>query len=703
MKPISRSIPKKDHSAKMRGSAVYVADYPVSGMLFGRVLRSSVPRARLGKITLPELPDGYFFVDKNDITGSNHIHLVLDDLPVFADKTVEYIGDAIGILAGTDERLVNKLLKQIEVEYEPLEPVFDVRESDTVFFEHDYGKGDIDSAFLSADNIYEETFETGLQEHINMETNGMIAEFKDGRLYVNGSIQCPYYVHRAVVEATGLDADDVVITQDIMGGSFGKKEDYASILACRVAVAAMKIGKRLRVVFGRSEDIEFTTKRHPCICSFKAAVKDKKIIGLQVDVLYDSGAYTTYSSVVLQRGIISAPGVYNFPNLKVHGRACKTNTVPNGAFRGFGGPQVFFAIEMLMTHIAGDLGIDPVDFKLAHTARQFDLTSTSGKYHFPVPVPDMINEVLKASDYRRKTKEYAKQTGRFRRGIGLAAVFHGAGFTGTGERDILKSVARIRKDSSDNVEILTANTDMGQGLETTFIKIVAETLDLPHERIIFKLPCTARVPNSGPTVASRSIMIVGELLRRAAVRLKEQWIDGEEQTFEEHYKQPDFMISFDVERFYGDAYATYAWAVNAVEVEIDTLTGGIDVIGAYGSFDVGTPIDESIVIGQMEGGFLQSIGYAMMEKISADKGRIRNNSLTDYIIPTAPDVPNMNVFLHIVEYPEGPFGAKGAGELPHVGGAPAVIEAIQNALGVNLYKCPILPEDVMGILRGNYS
>jgi CO/xanthine dehydrogenase Mo-binding subunit len=280
----------------------------------------------------------------------------------------------------------------------------------------------------------------------------------------------------------------------------------------------------------------------------------------------------------------------------------------------------------------------------------------------------------------------------------MSAVYHGAGFTGNGERDIIKAVAGLHKDLDGNVEILTSNTEMGQGLFTTFTKIVAKELDLPFERIIIKPPETLRVPDSGPTVASRSLMIVGELLRRAAARLKAEWRDGEEQTITERFTPPDFMIPFDMDTFSGDAYPAYSWAVNAVEVEIDMLTGFIEIIGAWGSFDVGTPIDETIVLGQMEGGFIQSLTYAMMEKMTHTNGRIRNNSFSDYIVPTAKDIPNLNVMLYVEEYPEGPFGAKGAGELPHVGGAPATIEAIQNALGVNLNKVPFLPEDVVNEL-----
>ena len=699
MKAISKSVPKRDHSAKTKGSAVYVCDYPTEGMLFGRILRSSIARGNILSVKLPELPEGYWYIDKNDVPGINEVHIVLDDTPVFAGTTVEHIGDPIGMVAGPDDREVGRILSKIEVEYEELDPVFDARKSDVVFFDYGYEKGDIGQAFNEADRIYEECFETGLQEQMYLETNGMIAEYKDGRMHVHGSLQCPYYIHKAVVGALGFEPENVSVAQDITGGAFGGKEDYPSLLGCQAAVASYKTGKPVRIVFDRKEDIEATSKRHPSFCTYKAAVKDGRVTAMEIEVLYDAGAYTTLSPVVLQRGIIGACGVYHIPNLKVHGQARKTNNVPSGAFRGFGGPQTFFAVEMLMTHIAKDLGLDSADFKLAHVSKQGDTTSTSGKYHFPVPVPAMVSDVLKASGYYRKKEEYTDQAGRYRRGIGMSAVYHGAGFTGNGERDLIKAVVKLRKDREGFVEVLTANTDMGQGLETTFAKIVSQALEIPPERVIINLPDTARAPDSGPTVASRSLMVVGELLRRAAVRLKEQWLDGEEQVFEERYKHPEFMIPFDMEKFQGDAYPTFSWAVNAVEVEIDTLTGYISVVGAWGSFDVGTPIDENIVIGQMEGGLLQSLGYGMMEKITAENGRIRNNSFSDYMIPTAVDIPNLHVMLHVEDYPEGPYGAKGAGELPHVGGAPAAIDAIQNALGAKLYKTPFLPEDVMDILR----
>ncbi|BAK98407.1 oxidoreductase molybdopterin-binding subunit [Oscillibacter valericigenes Sjm18-20] len=704
MEKISQSVVKKDHEPKMSGRSVYVGDYPGDGVLTGKLLRSTLARARVLDVELPVLPEGYFYVDKSDVPGDNNVNIVLDDTPVFARDTVEYIGEPIGMVAGPDVAVVNRILSEIKVSYEELEPVLDLRKADTVFFNYEYEKGDLKKALAEADKVYEEEFTTGYQDQTYLEPQGMMAEpEKNGHMYVHGSMQCAYYVHGAVMRVLGCRPDEVHIFQDVTGGGFGGKEDFPSILGCQVAVAAKKANAPVRCVFGRREDLEFTPKRHPSLCTYKVAVKDGKVTAMDIDVKFNGGAYTTLSAVVLQRGIICANGVYRIENLHVHGQALKTNTTPSGAYRGFGAPQTFFAVEMMMDHIARDLGVDSLKFKEAHLARQGDATSTSGKYHFPVPLPEMIEEVDRAADFRRKHLEYQKpQTGRYHKGIGMSLWFHGAGFTGSGERDFIKAVCKLHKFPDGTVEILASNGEIGQGLRTTFPKIVAHELNLPLDKVYYNHPDTARVPDSGPTVASRSLMIVGELLRRAAIKLRSQWKDGEDQVVEEHFKEPDFMIPFYLDKFQGDAYPTYAWGVGAIEVEIDTCTGTSKILGAYGSFDVGTPIDYNIVIGQMEGGFLQGIGYASIEQMNYDgRGRIRNNSFSDYLIPTTKDVPNLKCMLHVEKYPDGPYGAKGAGELPLVGAPGAYVEAVEQALGhgAKLNHAPFTAEDTLNEIR----
>ncbi|MBQ9493952.1 MAG: xanthine dehydrogenase family protein [Oscillibacter sp.] len=702
MEKITRSVVKKDHAPKISGHSVYVADYPAEGVLCGKLLHANIARAKVLRVETPELPEGYFYVDAKDVPGDNNVNIVLDDTPVYCRGTVEYIGEPIAMLCGPDEAVVTRLRDACKVEYEELEPALDLRKATETFFDYRFGHGDVDKAFSEADRVYDEEFETGYQEQAYLETQGMMAEPEEnGRMFVHGSSQCVYYIHGAVMRALGCGPDGVRVLQDVTGGGFGGKEDFPSILGCQVAVAARKCGKAVRCVLDRREDMEYTSKRHPSLCRYKVAVRDGKVTAMDIDVTLNAGAYSTLSAVVLQRGIIAAPGVYNVPNLRVHGRALKTNTAPCGAFRGFGAPQTFFAVEMMMDHIARDLGVEPLSFKEAHLVRQGDFTSTCGRYHFPVPLPAMIDKIDKACDYRKKRAEYAKpQTGRYRRGIGMSLCFHGAGFTGSGERDLIKAVAKLRKYRDGTVEILASNGDIGQGVRTTFPKIVAHELNLPLDKVYYQHPDTARVPDSGPTVASRSLMVVGELLRRAAIRLREQWADGEEQEVEERFKEPDFIIPFHIDKFEGDAYPTYAWAVNAIELEIDTYTGVAKALGAYGAFDVGTPVDYNVVMGQMEGGFLQGIGYASMEQMNYDdKGRIRNNSFSDYLIPTAKDVPNLYCTLHVEKYPDGPYGAKGAGELPLVGAPGAYLSAVEQALdGVALHHVPFTAEDTLSVM-----
>lgn len=703
MHHISKSVVKKDHTAKITGAAKYVADLDTTGMLYGRFVRSTVPRARLLGVKLPSLPAGYFTVDKTDVPGENRVHVVQDDHPVYADETVEFVGDVILMMVGPDEKEVDRLCAETVVEYEELPACLDMNHPETVFFDYNYGRGDVNAAFAGADKVYEETFETGYQEQAYLETQGMIGEFHDGKVTIRGSMQCPYYIHGALLKVMDCAPDKVQIVQEVTGGGFGGKEAYPSILAAQVAVAAKKAGgKQVRVVFGRREDMAFTSKRHPSVCKFKIALKDKKITAIEADVTFNAGAYTTLSCLVLQRGIFAAPSLYDVENLNINGHAVKTNTVPNGAFRGFGAPQPVFGIELMLDHIARDLGEEPLDFKARQLSKQGGMTPTSGRYHFPVPVPKMLEELDAMAGYRKKRAAYAKpQTGRYRRGIGQAMWYHGAGYTGSGERDLVKAVTELHKYPDGRVKALVSNTDMGQGLKTTLSKIVANELNLPLEKVLIDNPDTDLVPDSGPTVASRSLMIVGELLRRAAIKLRGVWKEGEEQVIEERYVEPDFMIPFDMDTFTGDAYPTYAWAACAVELEVDTLTGAHTVLGAWGSFDVGTPIDLNIVIGQMEGGFLQGLGFASMEKMqNAPDGSIRHSSFTDYIIPTAVDVPVLKAEMHVEEFPFGPYGAKGAGELPLVGIPPAYVGALEQALGgVSLHHAPFGPEDTIKVLH----
>jgi len=695
MDSIRKSVVKADHKIKVDGSAKYIADIKFNNRLHAKTLRSEKAKAIIKSILIPDLKDGYYVVEGKDVPGLNKVKVIQNDMPIFADKEVNYIGEPILLVVGPKLEEVIKILNEIKVEYEEDIPVFDMRESKDIFAKYEYEKGNIKDTFKKASRVIEEEFYTGYQEQAYLETQGVVGTYKDGKTSVYGTMQCPYYVKNAVIQALGCNEDEVRIVQTTTGGGFGGKEDYPSLIGSQVAVAAYKTKKTVRLVLERGEDISYSTKRHPALLKYKSALDEKNnIIGMDVDITLDGGAYATLSSVVLQRSLLCAIGVYNIPNIKVNGKVVKTNTPPNGAFRGFGGPQSIFAIETHMAHVAKEIKCTPLEFKNKYLVKTNDDTSTGGKFSYEVKLKEMIEKAEKISDFSEKYKKYSNKKGIIRKGIGMSIFLHGCGFTGSGERDLIKAKVKLLKYEDGIIEILVANTDMGQGLKTTFKKIVAKVLDKNYEDIIYKNPDTDRVPDSGPTAASRSIMVVGKLLERAANRLKENWIEGEEQIIEENYKHPD-LIPWDIEKFNGDAYPSYSWGINVVEVEVNTITASTEVTGIYTVFDIGIPIDETIMEGQIQGGVIQGLGYASCENMECEDGKLKQHSITDYIIPTSKDVVNIKNVLVDNPCDLGPFGAKGAGELTLVGTAPAYADAIENALSVKVNKIPITPEWIM--------
>lgn len=696
MASISKSVKKVDHEDKSSGKAIYIADCHEPEMLYGKMVRSGKARAIILEVELPKLPKGYVAVDWRDVPGINAVHVVEDDMPLFAEKQVEYIGEPVCMIAGPCQEVVEHLCSQVRIRYQVLEPVISMDESHIIFYDKQFEYGDVEQAFAEADFVMEETFCTGYQEHAYLEPQGILAYPSAGGMVIKGSMQCPYYIQGAAAKVLGIEPGKVRVIQSVTGGGFGGKEDYPSVVACEAAVAAWKTGRPVQLVYGRKEDMECTSKRHPSRSTYKAAVKNSRISAMDIQADLNAGAYKTLSLVVLQRTMVCASGAYRVDNLRVRGRAVKTNMVPCGAFRGFGDPQAFFAVEMFMNHIANRLGETPWDFKARNLVVQGNHNSTRGSYHFTVPLPQMMERLDVLCNYREKKAAWGNDTGRYRRGIGLGLHFHGTGFAST--KDAGEGIrVKLHKSKEGQVEVLTANTDMGQGLFTTFAKIAGQVLDIPYDDIEVVMPDTERVPDSGPTVASRSILTVGEMVCRAAVRLKEEWKAGEDQTVEETFVSPDYLIPYDADRFFGDPYPAYAWGAAVVELSVDTLTGTIRVLHVCGIFDVGTVLDENIVRGQMEGGMLQGIGYASMEQMKADsQGRIRNNSFSDYIIPTSVDVPSMRVEFYGQACPDGPFGAKGAGELPCGGVPQAYIEALEQALGgTDINHIPISAEEVL--------
>lgn len=695
MRDISKSIQKEDHVEKVSGKAIYVSDIKMDGMLFAKTVRSIHPKAKIENIEIPELPKDYFIVDYKDIPGKNFVKMIFEDWPIFAKHTVNYIGEPIMLVIGKDKQVINQIIENINIQYSILEPMFDYKKS---VINKKFKKGNIEQAFAKPYKTVSHTYETGYQEQTYIEPQGFIAYPEErNKITLIGSIQCPYYVKNAVISALDCQDDKVRVIQPTVGGAFGGKEEFPSVMACQLAVAVKKIGRPIKMIYEREEDMAVTTKRHPSKIQLTAAIDENHHIkGVKAHVALDSGAYIGLSGVVLARAMIASTDAYTVDHLDVSGDVYETNTVPNGAFRGFGAPQMIFAFEMFMNHIAKELDIDPLGFRLNHLAKQNDLTSTSGVFRDPIIMKKMIAKAMEISDYEQKYKSF--QDPLSFKGIGMSWFLHGCGFTGSGESTHINAKVKLRKDKHNQVYILVAAVEMGQGAKTALKKIVVQALDIDPKQVTFNNPDTDFVPDSGPTVASRTIMIVGGLLARAALKLKETWIDDKEMEVNERYQQPEY-IKWDEDTLHGDAYPAYSWGVNIVEVEVSPVTFQAKLNGIWSVYDVGKAIDERMVLGQADGGIAQGVSYGYLEVMKHEKGLIRQKTMTDYIIPTSVDMPKTET--HIMENPYilGPYGAKGVGELTLVGGAPAVALAIEQAIKKKVKKIPATPEYIMELIN----
>jgi CO/xanthine dehydrogenase Mo-binding subunit len=729
---IGKSVPRKDGREKVSGKSIYVDDMQFPEVLYGATVRSPVPRGRVIAVHFGQgIPwDEFTIVRAADIPGRNCIALISDDQPCLAATLVNHPEEPILLLGHANRDLLEEARRAVRVEVDPLPAVFDMKESlagteivwgkDNVFKQFVIKKNNVDAVWDDAHVIVEGEYSTGAQEQLYIETNGMaaIASPQTG-VTVWGSMQCPYYVHRALTQVFGLDDARVRVIQVETGGGFGGKEEYPSVIAAHAALLAWKSGKPVKLIYDRAEDMAATTKRHPAHVSHRTAVsKDGKLLAMEIQFLIDGGAYATLTPVVLSRGGIHATGPYYCPNVRVDCKAVATNTPPHGAFRGFGAPQTLFALERHMNKVAAAVGLSPEEFRRRNFLRQGQDTATGQQIREDVDLGRLLDRALAESDYHSKRAQFAahNQRGHVKKGIGFAAFMHGAGFTGSGER-YLASTAGVEATDEGRILILTSGVEIGQGANTSLAQIVAETLMLPLDWVDVARPDTARVPNSGPTVASRTCMVIGKLLERAASDLREvlqrsgmlslsyppaEFRAACKAYLERYgvlkayaqYETPPGMEWDDAEHR-GEAYGTFAWAVHVAEVSVDSQTFEVQVEDFVAVQDVGTVINPTLAAGQVEGGVVQGIGFALYEDVVWNQGRMQNAQMTNYIIPTSMDVPPIRVIFETNPYAHGPLGAKGLGELPIDGPAPALVNAIEDAMGVSVTRLPVTPEVLM--------
>jgi CO/xanthine dehydrogenase Mo-binding subunit len=737
---VGSPVPRQEGRDKVTGQARYVDDVRMPGMLYGATVRSQAPRGQIKKIGFGSgVPwEEFVIVSARDIPGKNCISLITDDQPCLADGVVNHPEEAILLVAHEDRQLLPKAVELVSVEYELLPALFRIEESerskeviwgvDNTFKAYRIEKGNVDQVWEKADYIVEGEYRTGAQEQLYIENNGMIAAYDHERgITVWGSLQCPYYVHKALMKLLDLPEDKVRVVQMETGGAFGGKEEYPSMIAGHAALLAVKSGRPVKIVYDRMEDMAATTKRHPSRTRHRTAVtRDGKILGGEIELTMDGGAYMTLSPVVLSRAAIHAGGPYFWPSVRIRAKAVATNTPPHGAFRGFGAPQSLFAMEVHMDRIAQVVGIPPDELRRRNFLRPGELTTTEQAVREPIELGKLLDRALALADYPGKKRRFAAHNagGGTRKGIGMAAFLHGAGFTGSGER-YLSSVVGVEGTAEGRVRVLVSSAEFGQGTKTVLSQIAAEALGVPYEYVETAPADTGQVPNSGPTVASRTVMIVGKLVQSAASGLRQTLMAAgklKESDSPEHFRdacrkqvaergpirswaryEAPADIFWDDQKYRGEAYAAFAWAVYVAEVTVDLVTYSVTVDDFVALQEVGKVLHPVLARGQILGGVVQGIGYTLYENVLWQNGRMQNSQMTNYIMPSSADVPPIRVFFEELGNVHGAFGAKGIGELPMDGPAPAIVNAIGDALGVGFNEIPLLPENILSAIATHAS
>ncbi|HSH22250.1 MAG TPA: xanthine dehydrogenase family protein molybdopterin-binding subunit [Candidatus Caenarcaniphilales bacterium] len=728
---------RREGPAKLTGEALYADDLVFPGAWYGHTIRSTEPHARLLGLELDPAFDWspVLVLTAADIPGENVVSLISDDQPVLADGVIRHQAEPVALLAAADRATLREAKHHVRLRTEPLPPVFDPLLSTQDFAHFRLEKGDIDAGFGDAEVVVEETYRVGHQEQLYIENNAMIALPRpDGGVAVHGSMQCPYYIHKALKRALRLTDAQAVVIQAETGGGFGGKEEYPSVIAIHAALLAQRLGRPVRMIYDRHEDLAATTKRHPAIVRYRSgATRDGRLVAQDIEVIMDGGAYCTLTPVVLSRGTLHAGGPYSCPNVRIVGRAVATNTPPNGAFRGFGAPQTEFAAEMQVNRLAEALEMSPLELRRRWVYREGDETPSGQILRESLGGEEVLERAAEAAEFERAraqtrrarerrlgvgrrggaAQQLTSESARTAHGTGLALAWHGAGFTGSGEIK-LASVASIDLTAQGELRILTASTEMGQGTKTIFPQLAAEQLGVAYEDVEIAPQDTSIVPDSGPTVASRTAMVVGGLVIKAAVRLRRLVEEATGRPFAESYREyaatrgpvriderfePYPGVHFDDEAYRGDAYPAYGWACAVAEVDVDLDTGEVTVRSVVSADDIGKAIHPILAEGQVEGGTLQAVGYATIEEIKLEDGRYLNDRLATYLIPTSLDAPRIEAILVEKPFSGAPHGAKGVGELPMDVAAPAVVAAIHDATGAWINELPATPERILAALH----
>jgi CO/xanthine dehydrogenase Mo-binding subunit len=725
---IGKSVTRIDARDKVTGAALYSGDLVRPDMLYMKTLFAGHPHARVLRIDTSQalaLPGVVAIYTAADVPV-NEYGLQWKDQPALCGPTpllpgegqgvrwteiVRCEGDLVAAIVAETEAIAAKARDLVQVDYEDLPGVFDAEaalEPDSPRVHPERGdsnicvwdkirKGDVEAAFARADVIVEGKYHTPYQEHAYLQPEAGLAYFDEaGRITIACAGQWTHADQEQISHALGLPNEQVRVIYPAIGGAFGGREDISVQIV--LALAVMKLKRPVKIVWSRKESIVGHGKRHPMTLKTRwAATKDGKLLAAETTIIADAGAYMYTSNKVLGNCTITATGPYFIPNVKEDVMGVYTNNVPTAAFRGFGAPQALWMAELQMDKLAEKLGLDPVEFRHRNALRDGDTLNVGTPAPGPVSIVQCIEAARDKFGWGNRQSSIHNPKSPIVRGRGFACGFKNVGFSFGYQENSWARVEIHGKTEMERVVVWHAGAEVGQGTHTVMAQFAAQTLGVPFERVSVVTSDSASMGNPGSASASRMTFMSGNAIKGAAQAALAKWEQAEERpAIAEYIYLAPKTTPFDKETGYAMPNLSYAYVAQAVEVEVDTETGFIKVLRVVSADDVGQTINPGLVQGQIEGAVVQAAGYALTENLISRNGHILTDQLSTYLIPSVLDIPDSveSVVLEIAD-PNGPFGARGLGELPFLPIAPAIAAAVHDAIGVWINDFPLTPERVL--------
>ncbi len=718
---IGQSLPRVDAHGKVTGETQYSGDLQRTGMLHMKILFAERPHARVKHVEIAkaQAAPGVMAVYTASDVPVNEYGLQIPDQPVLCGPgsskpytdIVRFVGDKIAVVVAQTEAQAEAAVKLIDVEYEDLPILADpvtAMKNDAPILHPDRGdtnicvhykirKGNVDEAFEKADVIVEGEYHTPVQEHAYLQPEAGLSYIdKEGLITVESGGQWTHADRETIAHALGMPNEMIRVIYPAIGGAFGGREDLSVQIV--LALATWKLQRPVKIIWSRRESMIGHGKRHPVTLKAKwGATKEGKLVAAQIELIGDGGAYMYTTNKVLGNAAITSTGPYFIPNVHTDVYGVYTNNVPSAAFRGFGAPQALFMAESQMNKLAEKLGMDPVEFRLKNALRDGDTMGVGTPAPGPVSIVECIEAARDKFGWKKTIKK--KEKSHLVRGRGFAAGFKNVGFSFGYQENCWAKVEIHGNGKIERAVVHHAGAEVGQGTHTVMIQMAAHTLGISADIVELKTSDSATQGNPGSASASRLTYMAGNSIKGAAEAALAKWNAEERPAIAEFKYLAPRTTPFDKETGYSTPNFQYAYVAQAAEVEVDTETGHVRVVRLVSADDVGKAINPDLVVGQIEGAVVQAHGYAILEEYKTRDARVLTDQFSTYLIPTIWDIPE-KVESVVVEVPDpnGPWGARGMGELPFLPVAPAIAAAIHDATGVWISEFPFTPERVLRAL-----